>query len=317
MSNPSTSGRRSFRWLMLALLGLSIIVIAEQVYKIIHTRLSVVGDRHTVESYGFDLSNLTIDRKLMVTTDLPRDGQTVIDDPKSVDMAEVARLNANPRRQFIAGGDEVVGVVVEGKPRAYPVRFLFWHEIVNDELAGMPIAVTYSPVCDSAVVFDRRFEGQTLRFGYSGLLYNSNLLMYDKQADQNRQRLWSQLKFGAIAGPCAGKNLTVLPMWWGKWSDWVKRHEDTTVFAGDPAFKDQYKGGGFFGVGSHPLKRYFEKGELRYPAGPLPPRDGDRKWMDRLTAEMHDGQWRIVEAPTGKNPAVHTCWFAWHAMRPQ
>lgn len=309
-------GRRSFHRLMLALGLLFAVVISAQLYHIVHARMNVVGDRHTVESYGFDLSNLTVDRKLLVTTDLPRDGQTVIDSARSVDMAEVARLNANPRRQFIAGSDEVVGVVLGVAARAYPVRFLFWHEIVHDELGGVPIAVTYSPVCDSAVVFDRRFEGKTLQFGYSGLLYNSNLLMYDKPAGGNSS-LWSQLRMEAIAGSQAGKKLAALPMWWGVWSEWSKLHGDTTVFAGEPSFKDQYKGGGFFGVGSHPLKRYFEKGELRYPAAPLPPRDGQRQWMDRVTAEFKQGEWQRVETPSGPYPVVRSCWFAWFAMHPE
>jgi hypothetical protein len=229
-------------------------------------------------------------------------------------MQEVAKLNANPRRQFIAGGDAVVGVVIAGQARAYPVRFLFWHEIVNDELGGVPIAVTFSPLCDSVVVFDRRVEGRVMRFGYSGLLSNSNLVMYDRQERESDQSLWSQLRFRAIAGPLAGRPLDVLPMWHGKWSEWAASHADTTVWAGEAAMKDQYKGGGIFGVGSHPLRSYFDKGELRYPVQPVPPGDGGRRWMDRVLIERRDGRWSLVDSPTGDLPTVRACWFAWFAM---
>jgi hypothetical protein len=93
--------------------------------------------------------------------------------------------------------DLVVSVTIGDKTRAYPLRILVWHEIVNDELAGQPIAVTYCPLCGTAMVFKRQVGNRTLSFGVSGLLHNSDVLMYDRQTDS----LWSQLAVKAVSGP--------------------------------------------------------------------------------------------------------------------
>ncbi len=99
---------------------------------------------------------------------------------------------------------ETEGIAV-GK-KFYPFNILVWHEIVNDEVNGLPLAVTFCPLCGSAIVFDRRIEGRTLEFGVSGLLYHSNLLMYDRQTES----LWSQVQGRAVVGEFMGTGLNIV-----------------------------------------------------------------------------------------------------------
>ncbi len=126
---------------------------------------------------GFDLSTCLVPRDQLVAG-MPRDTLLPLDNPRTVPADQIDALNKEFRR-YLLPGDRVIGVVIAGQPRAYPLRVLAWHEICNDTLAESPIAVTYSPLCDSAVVFDRRVAGRDLHFAVSGLLYNSNLVMYD------------------------------------------------------------------------------------------------------------------------------------------
>jgi len=106
--------------------------------------------------------------------------------------------------------DDVLGVLIEsrGAIRYYPYNILVWHEIVNDSFGGMDIAVTFCPLCGSGIVFNRRVEGQTLRFGVSGKLYESNLLMYDDQTES----LWSQSRGEAVVGDYTGTKLELVKM---------------------------------------------------------------------------------------------------------
>ena len=117
--------------------------------------------------------------------------------------------------RFVAVGDAeglaptepVVGLTINGKSRAYPLSILIWHEIVNDVIAGTPVAVTFCPLCNAAVVFDRRLAGQTLEFGTTGKLRFSDLVMYDRQSES----WWQQFTGEAIIGEKTGQKLRFLP----------------------------------------------------------------------------------------------------------
>jgi hypothetical protein len=202
----------------------------------------------------------------------------------------------------VVSDDIVVGVTIGSEARAYPMRYLQWHEVVNDEVAGVPIAVTYNKLSDSVVVFDRRVDGATLTFGYSGLLLNSNLVMYDDQpgARSDGESLWSQLKFEAISGPKAGTKLAVIPMFYGKWSQWIESHPQTMVWAGEKAFKDRYNKRKI-------LPGYYQKGELLFPVKPLPPEGATRKLMDEVTIPAAD-------APQSTPLKARARYFAWYAF---
>ena len=123
----------------------------------------------------------------------------------------VPRINKAQRGKFLVPRDDVIGVVVNGQARAYPVRFMIWHEIVNDTLGGVPIAVTYNFLTDSVAVFERTIGDEVHTFGESGLVYRSNLVLYDRRPGQRGESLWSQMGERAIAGPASGTPLVRIP----------------------------------------------------------------------------------------------------------
>ncbi|MGI9013745.1 MAG: DUF3179 domain-containing (seleno)protein [Phycisphaerales bacterium] len=111
--------------------------------------------------------------------------------------------------ETLAPAERIIEVEIGDEAVAYPILMLNWHEVINDVISDRAIAVTYCPLCDSAVVFDRMIDGRSepIEFGVSGLLLNSNVLLYDRFDDS----LWSQLDGSAISGPNAGVQLRTLP----------------------------------------------------------------------------------------------------------
>ena len=156
---------------------------------------------------------------------VPLDGIPAIDDPESVP-ADTAR--------FMRDTDTVFGVRVGGEHRAYPVKVLSWHELLNDTVGGEPIALSFCTLCGSGILYSAVDEdGDRLMFGTSGLLYRSNKLMFDRET----LSLWSNLTGEAVVGERAarGSRLAMLPMTLTRWDVWRERHPDTTVMAPDPA----------------------------------------------------------------------------------
>jgi hypothetical protein len=129
----------------------------------------------------------------------------------------------------LAYEDDVLGVVRDGRARAYPLKLLDWHEVVNDDLGG-PLLATYCPVCRSGVVADRHVAGETRTFGVSGFLYRANLVLYDRESDS----LWSQLHATAIRGPLAGTELSLHPATVTSWGQWTAEHPDGDVLLPPP-----------------------------------------------------------------------------------
>lgn len=129
----------------------------------------------------------------------------------------------------LSDDSRVIGVVRDGDARAYPLAVLNWHEIVNDTF-DVPVLVTYCPLCGSGVVADRRIDGETAVFGVSGLLWNSDLVMYDTVTDS----LWSQLLGTAIRGPATGEELTLLPATMATWGEWRGEFPETQVLLPPP-----------------------------------------------------------------------------------
>ncbi len=148
---------------------------------VVRRRAHPIGDGRHVASYGFTLEPCLVPRALLVASGMPKDGLAALVDPPVWTglQADAARVGHG---RFLVPSDRVVGVRLGGAARAYPLRMLVWHEVVNDTLGGVPIAVTYDPLCDSAVAFRREVRGETLAFGVSGLLFDSNLVLYDRRA---------------------------------------------------------------------------------------------------------------------------------------
>jgi len=129
----------------------------------------------------------------------PKDGIPSIDSPEFI-TAEVAR-------SWIDDKEPVIAVTYQGKARAYPLQVLIWHEIVNDEINGEPILVTFCPLCYSALAFERTINDKVLEFGVSGFLRHSDLVMYDRKTES----LWQQFNGKALVGDYVGTNLEQIP----------------------------------------------------------------------------------------------------------
>lgn len=125
--------------------------------------------------------------------------------------------------------DTVIGVARAGEARAYPLRILNWHEVVNDTF-GEPIIVTYCPLCRSAIVAERTIDGELAQFGVSGLLFKNDLVMYDSVTDS----LWSQILATAINGPMTGERLEFLPFTLTTLEEWRDTHPETSVLRPPP-----------------------------------------------------------------------------------
>lgn len=170
----------------------------------------------------------------------PPDGIPPLDAPVMIPATEV---------DFLAPTDPVVAIEVAGEARAYPLQILIWHEIVNDVIGGAPVTVTYCPLCNSALAYDRRvqmpghhsregqdLDEQVLDFGTSGLLLNSSLVMYDRQTGT----LWSHYTAEGIIGPLAGVRLTSLPVAILPFDLWRAAHPSGLVLSTDTGFDRDY-----------------------------------------------------------------------------
>ena len=172
-------------------------------------------------------------------------------DIKSVDLGEITRLIprdaipaiGNPRfvsfdnaDQWLKDVEPVVSYENNGDAKAYPLQILTWHEIVNDVVGGDPVSVTFCPLCNSAIVFDRLLDGVVYDFGTSGNLRNSDLVMYDRQTES----WWQQLIGEAIVGDLTGKKLTMLPAPLISYGDFKKTYPDGSVLSRDTGYSRQY-----------------------------------------------------------------------------
>lgn len=337
---------RSGGWLVLVAATLCLATVVIWAIRIARQPLRV-GDGHDVASYRFDLTTCLVPRAQIVGSGLSRDGLPALTSPRVFTVAEAdaysQELRSRHQGKFLVGTERVIGVVVEGVARAYPLRILNWHEVVNDTLGGWSLAVTYNPLCDSAVVFDRRVGDEALEFGVSGLLYNSNLLLYDRRPGSRGESLWSQLQARAITGPAAerGRTLRIVAAAVVPWSAWRDRHPETTVLAPDPARLKAYK---------NSYKPYFGSDQLYFPVTPLPPADGPHaktpvlavrttgRWhafavpeivaqagvgdVWRRTIDGLEVQFAVCADPLTVWPhdadveTIYAFWFAWHALHP-
>jgi hypothetical protein len=170
---------------------------------------------------GEGLPQPLVETDRIVSGGPPPDGIPPVDEPRFDTIDEVDWLDDN---------EPVLAVTIGGESRAYPVQIMIWHEIVNDQIAGVPVSVTYCPLCNSALVFDRRLTGpdgaeRLVSFGTSGLLYNSDLLMYDRQTES----LWSQLIGLGVAGVLTGVELDRYPVQTLSYADWREQNPDGLV----------------------------------------------------------------------------------------
>lgn len=167
-----------------------------------------------------DFSNSTIDMNEIIDVIGP-DQIPSIDDPTFLPIGEVSD---------IPGIEPVVAFSHNGVSRAYPLRLLMWHEIVNDTIGGLDVAVTYCPLCNTSLVFERTLDGEAVTFGTTGKLRHSDLIMYDRK----EQNWWQQFNGEAIVGIRAGEKLTALPSFLISYDLFVERYPDGEVLQPDP-----------------------------------------------------------------------------------
>ncbi|MEM7743220.1 MAG: DUF3179 domain-containing protein, partial [Pseudomonadota bacterium] len=229
-----------------------------------------------------DFSRIAVDPAEVFSGGPPRDGIPAITGPE---------MNPVADEPAVGSREPVMSVGLPGQiPRAYPVRYLMWHEIVNDEIGGVPIAVTFCPLCNSGLVFDRRLDGQVLELGVSGLLRFSDMIMYDRQTFS----WWQQFTGEAIAGSLTGAELVQIPAVLESWAHFRARHPDGLVMARPDGHDRPY--------GINPYENY-DTGRPFLYKGPPPPHDihpltrvvrvGARAWpLQRL----RDADGRLEEA---------------------
>ena len=205
----------------------------------------------------------------------PKDGIPALSDPSFIAVADEVRIE--PR-------ESVISVEIEGEtPRAYPIRYLTWHEIVNDEVGGVPVAVTFCPLCNSGLVFDRRVNGQLRSFGVSGKLRNSDMVMFDRETES----WWQQALGEGIVGVHTGDKLTQLPAWMESWEEFSARNPDALVMD-EPDWPRSYGRNPYISYDSS-ARPFLYNGEN--PPHDVPPlmrvvRIGERAWtLERLLAE--------------------------------
>ena len=160
----------------------------------------------------------------------PRDGIPPLDQPVFTTFDDAD--------EWLNSKEPVIVLEIDGDARAYPLQILIWHEIVNDEVGGVPVTVTFCPLCNSAITFDRRLDGVVYDFGTSGNLRNSDLIMWDRQTES----WWQQLTGEAIVGELTGKRLTFLPSAIISWEDFKAAHPEGQVLSRNTGFPDRSYG---------------------------------------------------------------------------
>ncbi|MCH8205838.1 MAG: DUF3179 domain-containing protein [Chloroflexi bacterium] len=180
----------------------------------------------------------------------PRDGIPPIDNPKF--------LTPQGSEGFLGDEEPVVALVVNDDARAYPLKILNLHEIVNDEVGGVPVTVTFCPLCNSAIVFDRRLGGTVYDFGTSGHLRLSDLVMWDRQTET----WWQQFTGEAIVGELAGKRLRFLPVSIVSFADFRTSHPEGMVLSRDTGVARNYSWNPYVGYERADTLPWFDVGTL-------------------------------------------------------
>ncbi|MEE4143379.1 MAG: DUF3179 domain-containing protein [Halieaceae bacterium] len=257
-----------------------------------------------------------------------RDGIPALDQPRF--------LHGSERDGQIRPGDRVMGVSFNGVAKAYPVAVLEHHEIVNDSFGDTPLTVTFCPLCGTGMVFLAAFGDQVLNFGVSGLIYNSDLLLYDR----NTHSLWSQIMKKAVTGPLKGTRLTQVPAQYTTWASWSEQHPESLLLSRDTGHERDYDQDLYADYKRLPMVLYATlHSDWRLPAKTwvVGINAGDEALalpfaeLDMLDTALRvsvggqslDVHWdktaqsaRVFDADGKEHPATAGYWFAWVAFHP-
>ena len=283
-----------------------------------------------------DFSRIEVDPAEIFSGGPPKDGIPAITGPEMIAASEEDGLDAR---------EPVMVLELDGQPaRAYPVRYLMFHEIVNDVAGGIPIAVTFCPLCNSGLIFDRRLGGRVLEFGVSGMLRFSDMVMFDRQTES----WWQQFDGRAIVGELQGSDLTPLPAWLESWAGYLGRNPDGLVMAEPKGHRRNYGTNPYTGydsgrpflyqgenpphgidpvarvvrVGNRawPLARLAEAGEITEAGYRLSWAEGQASALDTRTigAGREVGDVRVYDAATGAGVIHEVVFaFAFQAFEPE
>ena len=288
---------------------------------------TVCANAQGQEKNGFSLVDALIPTDEIHSGGPPRDGIPAIDRPHFVVASDAVYLKAS---------DRVLGITRNGVSKAYPVAILNWHEIVNDRLAREPVVVTYCPLCGTGIAYLATTDDQVLDFGVSGLLYNSDMLLYDRQT----QSLWSQIRRQAVTGSMQGTKLQPIPVMHTQWADWKQRYPTTLVLSTETGYRRDYT--------KSPYQGYEKTGDLFFPVRAQDDRYHTKESvlgieiagqfkaypfveLEKSDGDVHDtlnGQTIVVKYDKHYHTAVATdgqgnelagviaFWFAWFAFHP-
>ncbi len=275
----------------------------------------------------FDLSRHSVPLDQIVSGGPGKDGIPAILKPLFV---------RAPQATFLADEDRVLGLTRGLEAKAYPVKILNWHEIVNDTSGDQPVVITYCPLCGTGIGFEAVIQGQPHTFGVSGLLYQSDLLMYDHQTES----LWSQIAMVAVAGPMTGTKLTPLFLEHTTWGEWQRSHPDTLVLSTKTGHLRDYDRDPYLGYAqrpdlmfavTHTDRRYHPKAwvlgvevnglfkaypftELKKANSPLQDRVNGRPI--RIHFNPRALSVSVTDSDGRPLPSVMAFWFAWTAFHP-
>jgi len=236
-----------------------------------------------------DFENRSIDLDEILSGGPPKDGIPSIDNPV---FAPAAAIDDLPDLE------PVISVEVDGQARAYPLRILMWHEIVNDKVNGVPLTITFCPLCNTGIVFEREIDGVVYDFGTTGKLRNADLVMYDRQTES----WWQQFMGLAIVGDMNGTRLTPYPSRLESFARFKERHPDGMVQIPNNEDTRQYGSNPYAGYDSRSAPYAFFKGELPTNVPPLSRvvRVNDRAWALELVqsqGRIEDGDLVITWEP--------------------
>lgn len=293
------------------------------------TALVFAANSYSSSKNGFDLTGALIPVNEIHSGGPPRDGIPAINQPVFESADEAGWLRDK---------DRVLALVVNGQAKAYPIGILNWHEIVNDKVGDQHFVVTYCPLCGTGIVFAVNIADTALLFGVSGLLYDSDVLLYDR----NTESLWSQLMGKAISGKLKGTKLPQIPASHTTWKDWRQKHPDTMVLSRDTGFKRNYRKSPYSGyertrrlyfdvsnkapANYHPKERVIGlevDGVFKaYPYKELS-KNAKSVFSDTVAGKKVNIKWN-EEAQSGaitdENgetfPTVSSFWFAWFTFHP-
>lgn len=199
---------------------------------------------HATSSLNQQDAHDVINQTDLVSGGPPKDGIPSIDNPifTNIDKAK-----------WLSDDAEVFILIINDTTRIYPQPIMVWHEIVNDYVEGLPIVITYCPLCGSTIAYKRVINDKAVEFGTTGLLYNSNLVMYDRLTDS----YWTQIRGEAVIGKLSGMKLEKLPLQTMKWKDARARFPHAQVLSKKTGFSRAY--------GTDPYIDYYAREEILFP----------------------------------------------------